>query len=295
MYERHFNLTMKPFSMNPDPAFLYPSSQHAAALTMLEYAVESQAPFCLLTGEIGSGKTTVLRHFLRGLGKNVTVGLISNTHGGFRSIHSWVLSALSIAPCDDSDIAVYEALTDFFVREYAQGRRTLLVLDEAHNLSLNVLEELRLLSNVNSERDLVLQTLLVGQPALRRKLQSPELEQFAQRVSMDFHLQALSLEDALAYIQHRLRVAGGDASLFRAEAVAFIHAQTHGVPRLINRLCDIALVYAYAAQQSCIDLDLMQHVMQDRRQHGSMPLFGPAAAGVSLISKLDAGAVAERS
>ncbi|HSV63502.1 MAG TPA: ATP-binding protein, partial [Chthoniobacterales bacterium] len=137
--------------MNPDPEFLYPSRQHAAALTMLEYAIESQAPFCLLTGEIGSGKTTLLQHFLRGLGDKVTVGLISNTHVQFRSIHPWALSSLGIVPHDDSDIAQYEALVDFFVHEYGKGRRTLMVVDEAHNLTPAILEELRLLSNVNSE------------------------------------------------------------------------------------------------------------------------------------------------
>jgi type II secretory pathway predicted ATPase ExeA len=278
--------------MNPDPGFLYPSSQHAAALTMLEYAIESQAPFCLLTGEIGSGKTTLLRHFLRKLDKKVTVGLISNTHRQFRSIHPWALSALGIAPHDDSDIALYEALIDFFVQEYAKGRRTLLVVDEAHNLTPAILEELRLLSNVNSESDLSLQVLLVGQPELRAKLAQPELEQFAQRVSVDFHLGPLTLEDARAYVQHRLTVAGGDPSLFHPESIAFIHSRTSGVPRLINQLCDLALVYAFAEQQGTINVQLLQHVLQDRKQRGAIPLFGErstvqrvAAAAANLNSE----------
>jgi len=157
MYERHFGFHSKPFALTPDPAFLYLSRQHAMALTMLEYGLESQAAFSLLTGDIGSGKTTLVRRLLRGLGDQVAVGLISNTHGRFRSIHGWALSALGIAPADDSEIAQYEALVDSFVREYGRGRRTLLILDEAQNLSVEVLEELRLLSNVNSETDLVLQ------------------------------------------------------------------------------------------------------------------------------------------
>jgi general secretion pathway protein A len=297
MYERYFNLTARPFAMNPDPAFLYPSSQHTAALTMLEYAMEAQAPFCLLTGEIGSGKTTLLRRFLRDLGANVTVGLISNTHAGFRSIQPWALSAFSIVPQDDSDIAHYEALTDFFVREYAKGRRTLLVLDEAHNLSAPILEELRLLSNINSEKDIALQVLLVGQPELRKKLEMPELEQFAQRVSVDFHLESLTLKDAHAYIQHRLTIAGGDPALFQQEAVAFVHARTRGVPRLMNQICDLALVYAYAEQQSWIDLRLVQHVLQDRKKRGAMPLFATRATAASgpVNSSVDAGVIAERS
>jgi general secretion pathway protein A len=279
MYERYFSLNAKPFAMNPDPAFLYPSSQHATALTMLEYSVESQSPFCMLTGEIGSGKTTLLRHFLRMLGDDVTVGLISNTHQRFRSIHPWAVSALGIASNGDSEVAHYEALVNFFVSEYAKGRRSLLVVDEAHNLPPHILEELRLLSNVNSERDVALQVILVGQPELRVKLQQPELEQFAQRLSVDFHLGAMSLEDARAYIEHRLRVAGGSPDLFHADAVAFIHARARGVPRLVNQLCDLALVYAFAEQRKRVDLDLLERVIEDRAHRGALPLFGTPAVG----------------
>src|SRR5271154_2757155 len=118
MYERHFGFTVKPFALTPDPAFLYPSRQHAMALTMLEYGLESQAAFSLLTGDIGSGKTMLVRKLIRQLGDNVAIGLISNTHASFQSIHGWALSALGIAPTDDSDIAKYEALVDSFVREY---------------------------------------------------------------------------------------------------------------------------------------------------------------------------------
>jgi type II secretory pathway predicted ATPase ExeA len=284
MYEKYFNFTSKPFAMNPDPEFLYPSSQHAKALTMLEYAIESQAPFCLLTGEIGSGKTTLLRHFLRKLGDSITVGLISNTHSQFRSIHPWALSALGIASQGDSDIAQYEALIDFFVQEYAQTRRTLLIVDEAHNLTPSILEELRLLSNVNSERDLSLQVLLIGQPELRTKLEQPELKQFAQRVSVDFHLGPLTLQDASAYVRHRLTVAGGDPSLFDAEAIAFVHKRAGGVPRLINQLCDLALVYAFAEQRRTIVVQLLQHVLQDRKESGAIQLFGGRPAARSKVS-----------
>src|SRR5580700_2268052 len=129
MYERHFGLKTKPFSLTPDPAFLFPSRQHAMAMTMLEYGLESQAAFSLLTGDIGSGKTTLIRRLLRQLGDQMHVGLISHAHNRFKSIHSWAVSALSIVPADDSDVAQYEALVDSFVRSYAKGRRTLLVID----------------------------------------------------------------------------------------------------------------------------------------------------------------------
>ena len=274
MYERHFGLRMKPFALTPDPEFLYPSRQHAMAMTMLEYGLESQAAFCLLTGHIGSGKTTLVRRLLRQLGDQVAVGLVSNTHNNFRSIHGWTLSALGIAPSDDSDIAMYEALVDAFVREYARGRRTLLIFDEAQNLSVEVLEELRLLSNVNSEKDLVLQILLVGQPELRDKLSRPELRQFAQRVSVDFHLKPLDRQETHAYIQHRLKVAGaGKATLFLPDAIEFMHAQTNGVPRLLNQLGDFALVYAYADGRRTIDADLIAQVLRDRRSGLALPTF----------------------
>ena len=273
MYERHFGFTTKPFALTPDPAFLYPSRQHAMALTMLEYGLESQAAFSLLTGDIGSGKTTLVRKLLRQLGDQVVVGLISNTHGRFKSIHGWALSALGITPGDDSDIAIYEALVDAFVREYAKNRRTLLIFDEAQNLSIDALEELRLLSNVNSEKDLVLQVLLVGQPELRVNLSRPELKQFAQRVSVDFHLRPLERRETHAYIRHRLTVAGGDAALFQPEAIEFMHARTNGVPRLLNQLGDFALVYAYADGRTTIDADMVSQVVRDRIGAQALPTF----------------------
>jgi general secretion pathway protein A len=281
MYERHFGFTAKPFALTPDPAFLYLSREHAMALTMLEYGLECHAAFSLLTGDIGSGKTTLLRRLLRQLGDQVAVGLISNTHARFRSIHGWALSALSIVPSGDSDIAIYEALVDSFVREYAKGRRTLLILDEAQNLSVEVLEELRLLSNVNSEKDLILQILLVGQPELRTKLARPELRQFAQRVSVDFHLKPLDRQETHAYIRHRLNVAGGDSALFSPDAIELMHARTTGVPRLLNQLGDFALVYAYAEGRTTVDANLIAQVVRDRSAGQSLHTVSAADPAVS--------------
>jgi general secretion pathway protein A len=289
MYERHFGFNSKPFALTPDPAFLYLSRQHAMAMTMLEYGLESGAAFSLLTGDIGSGKTTLVRRLLRGLGDQVVVGLISNTHAGFRSIHGWALSALGITPSGDSDIAAYEALIDSFVRRYAQGQRTLLILDEAQNLSVSVLEELRLLSNANSEKDLVLQILLVGQPELRVKLSRPELMQFAQRVSVDFHLRPLDREETHAYIRHRLTVAGGDPDLFLPEAIEFAYARTEGIPRLLNQLCDFALVYAFAEGRQSVDAALVSQVVRDRSNVRHMPAMASMESNVAPLGLADSG------
>jgi type II secretory pathway predicted ATPase ExeA len=278
MYERYFGLSTKPFTLNPDPAFLYLSSQHAMAMTMLEYGLESQAAFSLLTGDIGSGKTTVVRRLLRQLGTQVAVGLISNTHSRFRSIHGWALSALDIAPADDSEIAQYEALVDSFKREYQKGRRTLLIFDEAQNLSVEVLEELRLLSNVNSEKDLILQILLVGQPELREKLSRPELKQFAQRISVDFQLRPLNRVETHLYILHRLKVAGRKTPLFLREAIDLVYKCTNGVPRLVNLLCDYALVYAFAERRPTVDVELVSQLVRDRLSSQAMSTVLPAEA-----------------
>jgi general secretion pathway protein A len=280
MYERHFRFKTKPFAMSPDPTFLYASRQHAGALTMLEYAIESQALFSLLTGEIGSGKTTVVRQLIKTLDDRMTVGLISNAHERFQSIIPWALSALGVATADKSDVAQYDALIDFVVAQYAKGRRTLLILDEAQNLSIQILEELRLLSNVNSQSDLALQILLVGQPELRAKLERPELQQFAQRVAVDFHLEALNLAEARSYVAHRLEVAGGPSALFHPDAVAFIYARSRGVPRLMNQLCDLSLVYAFAEQASHVDEQLVRQVLQERNRGRSMRVFGAETLAV---------------
>ncbi len=282
MYKEFFGFNAKPFSLTPDPSFLFKSRQHQMALNMLEYGLQSHAPLLLLTGEIGAGKTTLLRRLIRDVGETALTGLISQAHSRSTSILAWVCAALELFPDGDTDIDYYETIVACTVKEYARGRRTLLIVDEAQNLSDDVIEELRLLSNINSEQDLVLQILLVGQPELRKALSRPHMKQIAQRVAAEYHLRGLNLQEVAGYIQHRISVAGGPLGLFDDEAIEIIHARSGGVPRLINQLCDYALVYGYADQKKEITAAVIREVLKDRESYGALPVFGK---GPTVIAK----------
>lgn len=253
MYESFFGFKDKPFSLLPDPGLFYPSQIHREALTLLEYGLYNQAGFTVITGEIGSGKTTLMRYLLDRLEQDMTVGLISHTHQSLGRIMDWICAAFEIQAPRDDRIPQHQAFVDFLVAEYAKGRKTLLIIDEAQNLDRDTLEEIRLLSNVNSEHDILLQLLLLGQPELREQLRQPGLEQFIQRISASYHLGRLSLEDSCRYVRHRLRIAGGRPDIFTPDACHAIFHYSQGIPRLINLICDTALVFAYGAGESRID------------------------------------------
>jgi len=277
MYESYYGLREKPFALAPDPGFLYPSRHHQFALMMLEYAIMNRAGFSMLTGEVGSGKTTLIRHLLGRVTDDIRVGMISNTNRKFGKLLQWICLAYGLAYRDKDDAALYETFVDFLVQEYAAGRRVLLVVDEAQNLDPEMLEELRVLSNVNADKHLVLQTILVGQPELRDTLRRTDLRQLAQRIGTDYHLPALTMQDARLYVRHRLSVAGGDPELIDTEAVDLVWTRSGGVPRLVNQLCDTALVYGFADQRSRIDLELMSQVVADRTAGGIFPTIGTDA------------------
>ncbi len=272
MYENFYNLRNKPFSLLPDPAFLYLSKQHQMALTLLEYGLWNQASFSVVTGGIGTGKTTMIRHLLNKLDRDLVVGLISNTHHSFGELLQWILLAFNLDSSGKDKVGMYKTFVDFLIREYAANRRTVLIVDEAQNMSHEALEELRMLSNINAEKDQILQIILVGQVGLREHLRDPRLEQFAQRIAVDYHLEALDADETRSYIRHRLEVAGGDSNLFSEDACAAIYRYSGGVPRLINLLCDTALVYAYAEQSQSIDSPLVDAVAQDKRKGGVLPI-----------------------
>ncbi len=272
MYETYYGLRERPFALLPDPDFLFLSQKHRTALALLEYSIVHQAGFCVITGGIGTGKTTLIRYLLNQLGPDVTTGLISNTHSSFGELLQWVLHAFGLERPSKDKIDLYQAFLDFMIKEYAARRRVVLIVDEAQNIDPPALEELRMLSNVNADKDLILQVILVGQKGLRDTLCRPELEQFAQRIAVDYHLTSLSFAETRAYVRHRLEVVGGDSDLFEDDAVLVIHRTSRGIPRLVNLLCDTALVYGYAEQQPRINARLAIEVGQDKQAGGIFPV-----------------------
>jgi general secretion pathway protein A len=271
MYERHFGLTERPFSLTPDPGFMYRGRKHGMALTMLEYGLMSDSPIVVITGEIGAGKTTLIRQLLNQLDDSVTVGLISNTHKAFGELLQWICLAFGLESDSAAKVELYRKLVDFLIGEYAKGKKTILIVDEAQNMDAVTLEELRVLSNINADKNVVLQLVLSGQPELRETLRLPELEQFAQRIATDYHLDALDLRETREYILHRVSVAGGNRSLFLPDAIIAIFQYSAGVPRLINSICDTALVYAFADGRARVTGKLVHEMVAEKRSRG---LFG---------------------
>lgn len=265
MYTEHFGLDFKPFNLVPDPQFLYLSPIHKKALTMLEYGLMSQAGFTVVTGEIGAGKTTLIRSLLKKLGDDCVIGLINNTHESFGHLMEWVLDALDIESTATDNAGRYRDYVEFVVNKYAEGKRVVLIVDEAQNLTIQALEELRLLSNVNIDADIFMQLVLTGQPELIEKLNQPELEQFAQRIGVEYHLKGLSYPETQKYIEHRLSVAGAKKKIFSNEACAVIYYYSEGVPRRINNLCDFALVYAFADDKDSVEVDTVLMMIKDKQ------------------------------
>ncbi len=247
MYLEHFQLTELPFRLSPDPAFLYLSKHHARAKAYMESTIWFTDGFVVITGEIGSGKTTLIETFLRELEKDVVVAQVAQTQVSPIEFLQAVLVQFGFAPFKMRKAELLATLNQFLIEQYAAGRKVLLIVDEAQNLSNRVLEEIRLLSGVETTKEKVLRIILCGQPELNEKLDSDELVQLVQRVRLRFHLTALTAEDTQAYVLHRLEVAGSHGrQLFDEETFPVVFRYTGGVPRLINTICDTALMGAYA-------------------------------------------------
>jgi type II secretory pathway predicted ATPase ExeA len=268
MYQEFYGLRERPFSIQPDPDFLFLGKRHSMAFAVLEYGVQSGAGFSVISGEIGCGKTTLIRHLLNRIGPDITVGLISNTHPDIANLLEWAMLALDQPYDGMSPVALYDAFQKFLIAEHGAGRRVLLIVDEAQNLSAGALESLRMLSNINADKHQLLQVVLVGQPQLNDVLRQPELAQFAQRVSAHFFIPPLDSSEVGRYIRHRVKVAGRETPLFTLKACDSIAAASKGVPRSINVLCENALVYGFSAEREWIDDELVAEVIQDRIEYG---------------------------
>jgi general secretion pathway protein A len=274
MYEAYYGLTEKPFSILPDPDLIYWGRSHRLGLAVLEFGVLNNAGFTVVTGDIGSGKTTLVRYLLRRIDSKITVGLISTTPHSRDELLAWVLMSLN-QPFEGSYPALLKRFQDCLYAQFAIGRHTVIIIDEAQNLSVEALEELRMLSNINADKHQYLQLILVGQLELKDTLQTPRLRQFAQRVASDFHLRALSPDEVSKYIDHRLNAVGCGKQLFSRDACQMIAQASGGIPRVINILCDTALIYAFSLEQSQVKKELVAEVIEDKRKYGIFPLDAP--------------------
>lgn len=264
LYISFFGFRERPFTLLPDPDFLFWSKNHKRAYAVLEYGLASRAPLTVVTGEIGAGKTTLVQKLLSTLDDDVTIGLISNAQGNRGDLLRWVLYALGVeADASDDYVTSFKTFQDFVINEYASGRYVVLVIDEAQNLSIEALEELRMLTNINSNKYELLQLILLGQPELRDVISSPALKQFAQRVTATCHLEPLDFKSTQAYIQHRLQHVGGTGREISAYAVKCIFEESGGVPRIINKLCDMALLYAAISGHRIVGIKILRELLAD--------------------------------
>jgi len=276
MYNEYFGLTDRPFSIAPDPRYLYMSNQHREALAHLTYGVQQEGGFILLTGEVGTGKTTVCRCFLKQLDDRIDVAYIVNPKQTSTELLESMCDDLNIAHFQD-DISIKsltDAITSRLLENHAKGKSTVLLIDEAQNLSVEVLEQLRLLTNLETDQKKLLQIILLGQPELLDLLAKPELRQLSQRVTARFHMDKLDRKDIIPYVQHRLAVAGCRMSLFPQRAAKIIEKASGGVPRLINLICDRALLGVYSSNGSVVTPQTLKRaakeVLGEQRKSGQL-------------------------
>jgi general secretion pathway protein A len=268
MYLELFKLHELPFRLSPDPQFLYLSKQHARAKAYMESTIWFTDGFVVITGEIGAGKTTLIETFLRELQSDAIVAVINQTQLSPTAFLQTVLVQFGFAPFDMKKPEVLATLNQFLMEQHSSGRKVLLIVDEAQNLSHRVLEEVRMLSGVETTKEKVLRIILAGQPELNEKLNSPELVQLSQRVRLRFHLTALTKAETSAYIDHRLEVAGSQGRrIFAEETHATIYRYTGGVPRLINTLCDTCLMAAFGKDKDTVGMDELQAAIHELQWH----------------------------
>ncbi|TDJ11121.1 MAG: FHA domain-containing protein [Gammaproteobacteria bacterium] len=255
-YLEHFNLNEQPFRLTPDPEFVYWSKQHARAKAYMESTIWLADGFVIITGEIGSGKTTLLQAFLGELEDNIVSAVVSQTQLTPTQFLQAVLAEFGFKPFKKRKAELLDMLNMFLIEQYANGKKVILIIDEAQNLSKKVLEEIRMLSGIETHKEKVLRIILAGQPELKETLDSPTLKQLVQRVRLRFHIGPLDRREMREYIEHRLKIAGREHNdLIADDAFASIYRYTGGIPRLINTLCDTGLLVAFADDKKTVDTE----------------------------------------
>ena len=266
LYQTHFGLREAPFNITPDPSFLYLSASHREGLAQLSYGIRARKGFVVLTGEVGTGKTTLIHALLNDLNGSAQTALIFSTIVSPADLLRSVCEELGLVEPKRPLKEIHDylvSLNEFLLESYRKGDNCALIIDEAQNLSAEVLESIRLLSNFETSKDKLLQIVLVGQPELAVRLNSPELRQLKQRVMLRHHLRSLSLQECCEYVSNRLKVAGGDGTIFTPNAVESIHMYSGGIPRIVNVLCDNALLTGYALGRKEIDTGIIREVAED--------------------------------
>ena len=264
MYESYFELEVKPFELLPNPEFIYLSKSHKRAMTYLDYGIRERAGFILLTGEIGSGKTTLIRDLIKKHRDDMVLSKVFNTNVDSQELLSLIVEDFGIPVQGKDKFTLFRDLNDFLVDQYARGGRPVVIIDEAQNLAPEQLEEIRMLSNLETDTGKLLQIILVGQPELRKTLSSPRLVQLRQRISINCHLQPLSSSEITDYILHRLHTAGNrEALTFSPEALETIYKYSRGIPRLINIICDFLLLAAFAEEVKHIGGEMVKEIIGD--------------------------------
>jgi len=264
MYYEYYGFRENPFNVTSDPSFLYLSDTHKEALNHLRYGIEQRKGFIEITGEIGAGKTTLCRSLLNSLETSTKTSLVFNSNLPEIQLLEAIMIDFDIIPGRRNKITFYRQINEFLLEQLNIGKNVVLIIDEAQNLRNPALESIRMLSNLETEKEKLLQIVLVGQPQLREKLNSPDLAQLRQRIAVNFHLQALRSEEVKEYIKHRLRVAGSmDTVTFSDDAVRLIAAYSEGIPRVINIICDKSLLLGFVKNASVIDRSIIQTSIEE--------------------------------
>ncbi len=262
MYESFFNLRIKPFDLVPNPDFLFLSKSHRKARVYLDYGIKERAGFILITGEVGAGKTTIVRDLIKGLNGSATLSKIFNTKVTSEQLISMINEDFGLDVKNKDKIGLLRELNDFLIDQYAQKRQPILIIDEAQNLSSELLEEVRMLSNLETDKSKLLQIILVGQPELTKTLGNPELRQLRQRINIRCHLSPLTAVETEEYILHRLEIAGNrEAIRFEEDVIDAVYSYSRGIPRLINIICDFLMLSAFAEETRVLTSEVVNEVI----------------------------------